>query len=261
MGQIDHFSHGPITPGIAFLMSCIGSALSLICASRAQAVRQRAARARWFVLAAVSLGGTAIWGMHFVGMLGFAVKGVDIRYDVARTVASLFLAVVVVGIGMAVAGSPRAGTRGLLLGGVFTGAGVAGMHYLGMAGINLSAKISYSPLIVALSVVIAVVAATAALWAALNVRGPVAVAGASVIMGVAVSGMHYTGMAAISVDVPDRASATHGVEASQFLAPVVTGVCLFTVITLLIVALSASVTEIREETELDARLNRLADHR
>ncbi|MGW0658280.1 MHYT domain-containing protein [Streptodolium elevatio] len=260
MGQIDHFSHGALTPGIAFALSCVGSALCLTCASRAQAVRG-AARTRWFVLASVALGGTAIWGMHFVGMLGFAVKGTEIRYDVLLTVASLFLAIVVVGVGMAIAGRPRAGTAGLLLGGVLTGAGVAGMHYVGMAGINMSADIEYSAPVVAASIVIAVVAATAALWAALNVRGPAAVAGASVIMGVAVSGMHYTGMAAISVEGGGSSQSVHGVAASQFLAPVVTGVSLFTVVTLLIVALSASVDEIREETELDARLNRLSEQR
>lgn len=256
MGTIDHFSHGPTTPAIAFAMSCLGSALSLVCAARARAVPQAAARVRWFVLAAIALGGTAIWGMHFVGMLGFAVEGSAIRYDLPLTVLSLVLAIVVVGAGLGVAGRPRAGTGSLVVGGVFTGLGVAAMHYVGMAGINLAGDIDYSLGLVAASVVIAVVAATAALWAALNVRGPAAVAGASVIMALAVCGMHYTGMAAMSVNV-DGGHSAHGVEASQFLAPLVTGVSLFTLITLLIVALSTSIDELREEAELDARLDRL----
>jgi len=256
MGTIDHFSHGVTTPGIAFVMSVIGSALSLVCAARARVVPQTAARVRWFVLAAIALGGTAIWGMHFVGMLGFAVEGSPIRYDLTLTIVSLLLAVAVVGVGLGIAGRPGAGTGALVVGGVFTGLGVAAMHYLGMAGINLSGDIDYSPGLVAASVVIAVVAATAALWAALNVRGSAAVAGASVIMAVAVCGMHYTGMAAMSVDLNAGGSA-HGVEASEFLAPLVTGVSLFTLVTLFIVALSTSTEELREEAELDARLNRL----
>ena len=75
------------------------------------------------------------------------------------------------------------------------------MHYLGMAALRLHGQVRYDPLLVALSVVIAVVAATAALWAALNIKSPVAVAVASLVMGAAVSSMHYTGMIAVSVRV------------------------------------------------------------
>lgn len=260
MGSIDHFSNGLLTPAVAYLMSCIGSALGLLCAIRARAVTG-APRVRWFALASVSIGGTGIWGMHFVGMLGFSVTDTPIRYDATRTVVSLLLAIAVVGVGMAIIGRRGSRTTGLIVGGIVTGSGVAIMHYVGMSAMSINDDIGYDTFRVALSVLIALVASTAALWAALNVKGVVAVTGASLIMGIAVSGMHYTGMSAMTLESNTHTSALHGVEASQFLAPLVVGVSLFTVITLFIVALSSSTGELREEAELGARLERLAQRR
>ncbi|MGC0418261.1 MHYT domain-containing protein [Embleya sp. AB8] len=260
MGHVDHFAYGALTPVVAYLMSCLGSALGLLCTTRARAVRGWV-RLRWLVLGAASIGGTGIWVMHFIGMLGFSVRGTPIRYDVAKTITSLVLAVIVVGIGMAIAGRRGAGVPGLVLGGLVTGGGVASMHYMGMAALSLDGTVEYDSLRVGLSILIAVVAATAALWAALHVSGFVATGGAALIMGVAVSGMHYTGMSAMSVRTDGRHGMAHGVDASQFLAPLITGISLFTVITLFIVALSPSADEIKEEAELNARLARLEDGR
>jgi NO-binding membrane sensor protein with MHYT domain len=256
MGHIDHFAYGILTPGVAYIMSCVGSALGLLCTTRARAVNGWT-RVRWLVLGAASIGGTGIWVMHFIGMLGFAVQDTAIRYNVAKTLISLALAIVVVGVGMSIAGRRRNSVAGLVTGGVITGGGVAIMHYMGMAAMSLRGTVEYDPLKVTLSVLIAVVAATAALWAALNVTGFAATTGAALIMGIAVSGMHYTGMAAMSVRIQGSHGLAHGVEASQFLAPLITGISLFTVITLFVVALSPSADEIKEDAELDARLARL----
>ena len=89
----------------------------------------------------------------------------------------------------------RAGT--LVLAGIFTGIGVASMHYTGMAAMGMPAADELQPALFGLSVVIAIVAATAALWAALRLRGTWRRSWPRLIMGVAVSGMHYTGMAAM----------------------------------------------------------------
>ena len=71
------------------------------------------------------------------------------------------------------------------------------MHYLGMSGMRVEGHLEYNTTTVVLSVVIAIVAATAALWAAVSVKGLLASLGAALVMGIAVSGMHYTGMAAV----------------------------------------------------------------
>ena len=98
--------------------------------------------------------------------------------------------------GLFVVGRGKSNLLKLISGGVFTGLGVAGMHYTGMAAMRMAADISYRIDLVALSLVIAVVAATAALWLAFNVRGSLQKFGSALVMGVALCGMHYTGMSA-----------------------------------------------------------------
>jgi NO-binding membrane sensor protein with MHYT domain len=113
-----------------------------------------------------------------------------------------------VGVGIFIVGYRGATGAALFTGGTVTGLGVASMHYLGMAGVRFHGRFTYNTVTVAASVAIAVVAATAALWAAGRVRGLLWSVGASLVMGLAVSGMHYTGMAALSVHLhgaPDTA--------------------------------------------------------
>ena len=98
-----------------------------------------AARARWLTLAALAIGTTGIWVMHFIAMLGFAIPGEIIRYNVPFTILSMVIAVVVVGIGVFIVGFGRAGNGPLLLGGTIIGLGVASMHYLGMAAVQAHA--------------------------------------------------------------------------------------------------------------------------
>lgn len=261
MGHIHHFSSGPLTPLLAYGMSCLGAALGLLCTSRARALPGGPSRWAWFTLAAISIGGTGIWVMHFVGMFGFSIEGTPVRYDVPRTVASLLVAVAVVAAGLVTAATGAARWTRLVTGGVLTGAGVAGMHYLGMSAMNLRGSLRYDTVFVAASVVIAIVAATAALWFALNVRGPVATAGAALVMGIAVCGMHYTGMAALSADLSSAVESVPGAATSSFIAPLITGISLFTVVTLFIVALSPTEDEIREDADFNARLAALSDAR
>ncbi|MEW1700009.1 MHYT domain-containing protein [Streptomyces sp. NPDC093249] len=205
-GTIDGFSYGMVTPLVGYVMACLGSALGLRCTVRSLA-HGRTRKPGWLALGAASIG-CGIWTMHFIAMLGFQVRETRITYDGTLTFLSLLVAVLVVGAGVFTVG--YRGARPLPLGaaGLFTGLGVAGMHYLGMAAMRMNGAVSYAPGVVALSILIAVVAATAALWAAVSVRGFAASLGASVIMGVAVTGMHYTGMAAMDVRVEHGAHAT-----------------------------------------------------
>src|SRR3954451_12649199 len=103
MAQIHHFDHGWITPTVSYILSVLGSMLGLTCAVRLRAATTAGGRTWWLVLAALSLGGTAIWSMHFVAMMGFSVVGTPIRYDVGLTVASAIIAVLAVGIGLSIA--------------------------------------------------------------------------------------------------------------------------------------------------------------
>ncbi|MCX4999687.1 MHYT domain-containing protein [Streptomyces longwoodensis] len=236
MGHLDHATFGWLTPVLSYAMACIGAALGLRCTVRALGATGRSRR-NWLLTAASAIG-TGIWTMHFVAMLGFGVSGTDIRYDVPLTVLSLLVAMVVVCAGVFAVGYGRDRTRALLLGGLTTGLGVASMHYLGMAAVRLHGDITYDPVRVGLSVLIAVVAATAALWAALHTTSPVAVTVASLVMGAAVSSMHYTGMFAVSVRVTPSGTTLPGATAMQFIFPLAVGLGSYLFLTSAFVALS-----------------------
>jgi NO-binding membrane sensor protein with MHYT domain len=243
MGHLDHAALGWLTPALSYVMACIGAALGLRCTVRALGATGRSRR-NWLITAASAIG-TGIWTMHFVAMLGFSVGGTDIRYDVPLTVVSLLVAMIVVCAGVFAVGYSRDRARALFLGGLTTGIGVASMHYLGMAAVRLHGDVAYDPVLVGLSVLIAVVAATAALWAALNIKSPVAVTLASLIMGAAVSSMHYTGMFAVSVRVAPSGTALPGATAMQFIFPLAVGLGSYLFLTSAFVALSPTTGERR----------------
>jgi NO-binding membrane sensor protein with MHYT domain len=225
-GTVDGFRYGAVTPVAAYLMACLGGALGLRCIVRTL-LDARSFRAGWLALGAASIG-CGIWTMHFIAMIGFHVEETRIRYDAATTVLSLVVAVAVVGVGVFIVG--LRGTSGVTLvaAGAVTGLGVAGMHYLGMAAMRLNGEVSYDPVGVALSVLIAIGAATAALWSAVTIRGFLTSLGASLVMGVAVSGMHYTGMAAVSVHVHDMTGGTwEGDSPTSLLLPMLLGPVVF----------------------------------
>ncbi|MEU4153001.1 MHYT domain-containing protein [Streptomyces sp. NPDC026659] len=241
MGHMDHAAFGWLTPALSYAMACTGAALGLRCTVRALTTTGRARR-NWLVTAASAIG-TGIWTMHFVAMLGFRVSGTDIRYDVPLTILSLVVAMVVVCAGVFAVGYGKDRNRALLIGGLTTGLGVAAMHYLGMAAVRLHGHVSYDPALVGLSVVIAVVAATAALWAGLNIRSPLAVTLASLVMGAAVSSMHYSGMFAVSVRVDPSGTPLPGATAMQFIFPLAVGLGSYLFITSAFVALSPTADE------------------
>ncbi|MFJ8768510.1 MHYT domain-containing protein [Streptomyces clavifer] len=221
-GTVDGFSYGLVTPVAAFLMACLGAALGLRCTTRSLRTR-RTARAGWLALGATSIG-SGIWTMHFIAMVGFSVEQTTVRYDRPLTFASLAVAVLMVGIGIFLVGYRGATRMALVTGGTITGLGVASMHYLGMAGMRFEGEFEYDTITVSLSVVIAVVAATVALWAAVSVHGFLPSLGASVVMGVAVSGMHYTGMAALRVHLhPAAAPGAMGDTPTSLLLPMMIG--------------------------------------
>src|SRR5690242_14865859 len=233
-GTVDGFSYGLVTPLVAYFMACLGGALGLRCTTRSMLVAH-SWRAGWLALGSVAIA-SGIWTMHFIAMMGFTVKETPIHYDKPTTFASLGVAIVMVGIGIFIVGYKRATGTALFTGGTITGLGVASMHYLGMAGMRLNGKLTYNTFTVSVSVVIAVVAATAALWAAGQVRGFLWSVGASLVMGLAVTGMHYTGMGALSVHLHGAAGSTPGGESpATLLAPMMIGPLAFLLLAAVVV--------------------------
>jgi NO-binding membrane sensor protein with MHYT domain len=256
MLHVNNFAYGALNPSLSYVVSCVGCFLGLRCTTRARAY-QGAARARWLTLAALSIGTTGIWVMHFIAMLGFSIPGETIRYNVPVTILSMVIAVVVVGIGTFIVGFSRAGTWPLLLGGTIIGLGVASMHYLGMGAVRVQASLSYDPVLVAASVVIAVIAGTAALWMALRLDSVWSTFIASLIAGVAVNGMHYTGMAAVRAQAAPGLTVSTSLTASAmgFLLPLILGLSSLGFIFSAVIALSPTAAEIIEEDELMKRIS------
>lgn len=153
-------------------------------------------RLGWLVAAAVALGG-GIWSMHFVAMLAFDLS-MPVRYAPGLTIVSMLVAIVFVAIGLAIVASGSGRRLPLLGAGILTGLGVSAMHYTGMAAMQMGARIQWHDGLVLLSIVIGIVAATAALWLSLQHKTTWFKLTASAAMTVAVAGMHYTGMAAAS---------------------------------------------------------------
>jgi NO-binding membrane sensor protein with MHYT domain len=119
--QVHNFSYGLLNPVLGYLMSCLGAFIGLRCVTRARAYAG-ARRALWLMLAAVSLGATGIWAMHFIAMLGFTISGQAILYYVPLTIASMAVSVVVVAIGLFIVGFSRTESAlPLLTGGVIIG--------------------------------------------------------------------------------------------------------------------------------------------
>jgi NO-binding membrane sensor protein with MHYT domain len=186
----------PLLVALSYVISVLGSYTALQLAIAIPQARDRGAALGWVIGAAIALGGGAIWSMHFIAM-NAADMGMPVSYDATLTLASLVLSIAAPAVGLYIVGRGEGSIGKLLIAGVLTGLGVALMHYTGMAAMIMPATIHYDPTLYYASLVIAVVAAAVALWLAFNLRGNLQRFGSALVMGVAVCGMHYTGMYAV----------------------------------------------------------------
>ncbi|WP_298810985.1 MHYT domain-containing protein [uncultured Sphingomonas sp.] len=169
------------------------------------------ARAAWLCTAALAMGG-GIWAMHFVAMLAFSMPGMEVHYSLGLTLLSVVVAIGSTGVAFALVSGRDVVWRQLLPAGLLMGLGVVGMHYIGMAAMQMPATISYDRWWLSISIFIAIGAATVALWLAGRNANRLLRAGAASAMGAAIAGMHFAGMRAArftaldSAMAPDRAS-------------------------------------------------------
>jgi diguanylate cyclase (GGDEF)-like protein/PAS domain S-box-containing protein len=202
--------HDPFLVVLSVLAAILAAFAALSLAGRLVSA-DREARRWWLGASAAALGG-GIWSMHFLGMLALEMP-VHAAYDVRLTVLSLVISVAVTWAGLFTVSRFGAGWRTIAASGVLVGLGVAAMHYVGMAGMDMpGVTVNYDPLLVLLSIAIAIVAATAALRCAFRRGSTASYLLASVLMGAAIAGMHYTAVAAASFTLghhPTVVSHTH----------------------------------------------------
>jgi diguanylate cyclase (GGDEF)-like protein len=191
-------SYNPALVVCSLLVAMLASYTALDMAARIVAAPRRAAR--WWLAGGASAMGFGIWSMHFVGMLAFSLP-IPLGYDPALTLLSLALAVACSTFALWLVVQQQLPWYRLCAGALLMGAGVSVMHYTGMAAMRMTPAIRYAPGLFAASVAIAVAASGAALWTAFRLRRHTSKvhllrACAAMVMGCAVVGMHYTGMAA-----------------------------------------------------------------
>ncbi|AKA80629.1 histidine kinase [Pseudomonas synxantha] len=183
---------------ISLCVAVLASYTALDLAGRIATAKGRAVYL-WISGGALAMG-VGVWSMHFIGMLALRLP-FALGFDLGITALSLLIAMLSSGFALWLVSQPRLPAWQLAFGALIMGAGIASMHYTGMAAMRMTPGIDYDPTLFGASLLIAVVASGAALWIAFNLRRNtpyvrLARGGAAVVMGVAIVGMHYTGMAA-----------------------------------------------------------------
>lgn len=235
-----HTHHDPIFIVLSIVIAVFGSWTALDIFRR---VGRNVGRARtgWLATAALAMG-ISIWSMHFVAMLGFD-PGSAVSYDPSLTALSFLLAVgSTAGAFFFVAGQ-NITRRRIFAAGAVMGAGICGMHYLGMSALKTTVSFGYDFRLVGVSLLIAVAASTAALLVAGKERSAGSQIVASVILGLAIVGMHYTAMSALRLTLLSQP-----VPVSEGAPPIALAVAIAALtILLLFLAIMASLNDQRDD--------------
>jgi len=250
------YDHTEVARSVLIAIAASYAALDLT--GRVTAARGRV-RLAWLSGGAIAMG-IGIWAMHFTGMLAFQLP-VPIKYHLPTILAALLVAIFASAVAMYVASREKMGWREALNGSVIMGAGIAGLHYIAMAAMRLPAITRYSPLLVTASLLLAVLFSLIALLMAFDLREetrwtvPRRV-GSAIVMGLAVSAMHYTGMAAASFIPAPPPDLSHAVSIS---AVGNNAIAIVTLIVLVAAMVTSSVDR-RASIEIE-RLNQVLERR
>ncbi|ROM83913.1 histidine kinase [Pseudomonas brassicacearum] len=244
-------TYSPALVSISLFVAVLASYTALDLTGRIATAQGRAAQL-WMAGGALAMG-VGVWSMHFIGMLAFSLP-VRLGYDTSITALSLLIAILSCGFALWLVSQPRLPACQLAFGALVMGAGISAMHYTGMAALRMQPGIDYEPTLFGASLVIAVGASAAALWIAFRLRQNtphvrLARAGAAVIMGVAIVGMHYTGMAGAQFRDGSFCGALDGLSGKGL-----DNVVLITTLAVLAIALLTSILDAR----LEARTAELA---
>jgi diguanylate cyclase (GGDEF)-like protein len=248
---------------LSLLVAILASYTALDLSDRISTVVEVWRRRAWLFGGAVAMG-VGIWSMHFVGMLAFSLP-IPLGYDLLVTLYSLAIAIAVSYFALHVVSRARLSIGRLIVGGVLMGFGIAAMHYTGMAAMRMQAEISYHPGLFATSILIAIVASIAALWIAHFLRGGdhrnviLKRVAAACVMGVAITGMHYTGMAAASFTADPMGVASTGFDEKWFALAIALFTMGFLLVTLILSRFDASTLSYEDSvSRLHGELVRLA---
>jgi PAS domain S-box-containing protein len=233
---------------LSIVIAVLGSYAALDLGERVTAARN-GARLLWLIGGATAMG-IGIWSMHYTAMLAFHLP-VPMWHDWPTTLVSLLTAMFASVVGLFVASRRQMGWQRATIGSIFMGGSIVGLHYIAMASMRLPAMIHYSPPLVLLSVLLAIVFSLMALWLTFLFRNEVRgwrKAASALLMAAAISGMHYTAMAAASF-TPSAAAPdlSHAVSIS-FLGTV--GITIVTLMVLVVALLTSLADRLQEQRAL-----------
>ena len=257
--------HDPMLVALSVCLAIFASTMGLHATEQARALTSSRLRSLTLVAGSLALG-CGVWGMHFIGMLAYQLC-TTVDYDSALTIASVLPSVGASWVALKLLSQDEVSHAQRVGAGVLMGAGIGAMHYTGMAAMQMSAVLRYDPWGFALSIVVAVALAVLALWVrhGLAVRLPqhsgwphTVLTGC--VMGMAISGMHYTGMAAARyVGNPTQ---EFDVPANDNL-PLALGIALVTVVASVLVGAAVGLARYRQVLarmeSKEARLRAITD--
>ena len=190
-----------ILVALSVIIASLAAYAALGAAGRISASETAVAKRSWLAAGAMAMG-IGVWAMHFIGMLAFTLP-VKVGYDITITVISMIPAVLAAGVVLYLLSHERITALRLIVGGVLMGSGIGVMHYAGMAAMRMDALLLYDPVMFVVSVFVAVALSVAALCTKFLASSSQSQSlthwtnfGAALVMGLAVAGMHYTGMSA-----------------------------------------------------------------
>lgn len=251
-------SFHPVLVLFSLLVAILASYTALDMSARV--ARSRGSKAMiWLLSGSLSMG-LGIWSMHFIGMMAFQLP-IPVGYDLALTASSLICAIATSAIALWLTSRRAMSWFATLIGSLLMGSGIASMHYVGMAALKMQPGITYDPFWFSVSLLIAVIASGSALFIAHRLRLESTRHRrlrlmASLIMGMAIVGMHYTGMAAAQfpLDAVCGAAVTGGLD-THYLALLV----IATTVAVMVISLIASVFDHRMRARTSVLADSLAD--
>jgi diguanylate cyclase (GGDEF)-like protein len=261
-------SYDAVLVAVSFVVASFAAYTALNLAGRVTRSKGRVSLF-WLAGGALSMG-CGIWSMHFIGMLAFDLP-IRLAYDIPLTLLSLAIAIGVSGFALWVVSRPTVRLRRLCSGGVLMGAGIAAMHYTGMAALRIRPGIDYDPWLFGASLAVAVAASIAGLWIVHSLRSDQSAwaqarkVGSALVIGLAVITMHYTGMAAANFPLGSVCMAAGGADSDWLAMTVVLATVMVLSIALLLSIVDSRMSSrtaglVSSLRDANAQLNHLALH-
>ena len=248
---------------LSVIVAILVSYTALVLAVRVSNANRSSARL-WLGGGAIAMGG-GIWSMHFIGMLAFSLP-ISLAYDAARTIGSLVIAILTSGFALGIAARSKIGLTTLAASAVVMGFGICAMHYTGMSAIQILPMITYDRAPFLASIAIAIGASFVALWLFVRPRtgntqrAGLMTVGSAIVMGFAISGMHYTGMAASRFAAGSYCLTSTGANSAWLASTIALVACSALILTLVLLFYDAHLTRSRAHATQLQRANEQLHH-